>query len=125
MIFVINRSSSLLKNWHQEREAPYHFEPFKGVTLFWIFFFNCTCICLCHIFLPVSFSLVVTCWETADLLAILYTCDVLLRFCQVPIPGPGSGMVLDVSIPDLCLLPYFDISKPKMWLCAMRRHQSA
>ena len=34
-------------------------------------------------------------------------CDGFLCFCHVPIRCPGSGAVLDVSIPDLCLLPYF------------------
>ena len=56
-------------------------------------------VCLYHIVLSVSCSLVVTCWERPDLLA-----------CHCPIRYPASGVVLDcmiVSIPDICLLPYF------------------
>ena len=43
-----------------------------------------------------------TCWERADLLAVL--CVMFsLCFYHVPIWCCGSGMVLDLSIPDLCL----------------------
>ena len=41
---------------------------FKAVLLLWLFFV--ICVFLCHI-LSVSCSLVVTCWERVDLLAIL------------------------------------------------------
>ena len=34
-------------------------------------------------------------------------CDVLLCFCHLPIWCPWLGVVLDASIPDLCLLTYF------------------
>ena len=37
--------------------------------------------------------LVVTCWEKADLLALV--CDVLFYFCHFPMWHPGSGVVLD------------------------------
>ena len=53
-------------------------------------------------------SLVVTCWERADLLALLSVmCDVLLCFIYFTMWYHGSGVVLVVSIPDLCILSYF------------------
>ena len=33
--------------------------------------------------------------------------DVFLCFCRLPIKCPGSGVVPDLAIPDLCLLPSF------------------
>ena len=56
--------------------------------------------------MSVSCSLEVTCWERADLLAILY----VMFYCVfVTFPFGVLGLVwyLIVSIPDLCLLPYF------------------
>ena len=44
--------------------------------------------------MSVSWSLVVTCWERADLLALLY--EMFSSFyCRFPIAGPVSGVVLD------------------------------
>ena len=61
---------------------------------------------LFHIVLSVSCSLVVTCSKRADLLALL-----CLTFCCdcVTFPYGVLGRVwnLIVSIPELCLLPYF------------------
>ena len=34
-------------------------------------------------------------------------CDVYLCFCHFPMWYPGSGVVIDLSIPDLCHLSYF------------------
>ena len=48
---------------------------------------------------------VVTCWERADLLALV--CGVLLRVCHFPICILGQVWYLSVSIPDLCTLTYF------------------
>ena len=63
-------------------------------------------ISLFHIVLSVSCSLVVTCSKRADLLALL-----CLTFCCdcVTFPYGVLGRVwnLIVSIPELCLLPYF------------------
>ena len=52
-------------------------------------------------------SLVVTCWERADLLASLY---VMFSSVFVTFPYSVLGQVwyLIVSIPDLCLLSYFE-----------------
>ena len=62
---------------------------------------------VCHTVLSVLCSLVVTCWQRADLLALLYMmfscvfvtfeCGVLGQVCR--------GLI--VSIPDFCLLTYF------------------
>ena len=62
---------------------------------------------VCHTVLSVPCSLVVTCWQRADLLALLYMmfscvfvifqCGVLCQVCRD----------LIVSIPDFCLLTYF------------------
>ena len=63
---------------------------------------------VCHAFLSVHCSLVVTCWERANLLAVLsvllYLC---VCFCHFLMWCPGSGVVLLVSIPDLWFLTYF------------------
>ena len=51
--------------------------------------------CVFHAFAPQSVHccLVVTCWEKADLLALVR--DVLLCFSRLPMWYPGSGVVLD------------------------------
>ena len=49
----------------------------------------------------------VTCWEGADLLALV--CYVLLCSCHFPIGILCQVWCLIVSIPDLCPLSYFDI----------------
>ena len=49
--------------------------------------------------------LVVTCWERADLLALV--CGVLLWVCYFPIGILGQVWHLIVSIPDLSTLSYF------------------
>ena len=46
---------------------------------------------------------VVTCWERADLLALV--CGVHCEFVTFPL---GQVWYLIVSIPDLCTLTYFD-----------------
>ena len=50
---------------------------------------------------------VVTCWERADLLALV--CGVLLRVCNFPIGILGRVWYLIVSAPDLYTLTYFDL----------------
>ena len=49
--------------------------------------------------------LVVTCWERADILALV--CGVQLSVCHFPIGILGQVWYLIVSIPDLCALTYF------------------
>ena len=58
----------------------------------------------CHAFASVRCCLVVTCWERADLLALVG--DVLLCFCHFPMWVLGQVWYLIVSIPDLCHLSY-------------------
>ena len=48
---------------------------------------------VCHDFASAHCCLVVTCWERADLLALV--CGVKLGGCNFPIWYPGSGVVLD------------------------------
>ena len=62
--------------------------------------------CVCYVFYAsVYMCLVVTCWEKADLLALI--CGVLLWVCYFPIGILGQVWYLIVSIPDLCTLTYF------------------
>ena len=49
--------------------------------------------CVCHAFASVHFCLLVTCWASADLLALV--CDVQLCFCHFPMWYLGSGVVFD------------------------------
>ena len=58
-------------------------------------------------------SLVVTSWERADLLALLYA----MYCCHFPIWCLGPVWYLIVSIPDLCLLPYLNCNTTKMCVC--------
>ena len=49
--------------------------------------------CVCQPFASVHCCLVVTCWERANLFALV--CDVYLCFCQFPMWCPGSGVEFD------------------------------
>ena len=49
---------------------------------------------------------VVTCWERADLLALV--CGVQLCVCHFPIGILGQVWYLIVSIPDLCTFTYIN-----------------
>ena len=62
---------------------------------------------VCHVVLSVHCCLVVTCWERATLLALLY---VMFSYVFVTFLCSVLGQVghLIVSIPDLCLLAYFE-----------------
>ena len=59
---------------------------------------------VCHAFLSVQCSLLVTCLERANLLALL--CGV---FCHLPVWCPGSVWFLIVSIPDLASLLVYNL----------------
>ena len=78
----------------------------KAVHLLWIFyvFFFCLLFAM-PLYASVYMCLVVTCWERADLLALV--CGVLLWVCYFPIGILGQVWYLIVSIPDLCTLTYF------------------
>ena len=62
--------------------------------------------CDCHAFASVHSCLVVTCWERADLLALV--CDVHCGFVTFPDGILGQVWYLIVLIPDLCHFSYFD-----------------
>ena len=57
-------------------------------------------LCGCHAFASVHCCLVVTCWDRADLLALV--CDVLLFLVTSPCGILGQVWYLIVSIPFLC-----------------------
>ena len=62
----------------------------------------------CHTVVSVHCSLVITCWERAGFLALLYvmfSCVIVTFSCGVL----GQAWYFIVLIPDLCLLPYFDV----------------
>ena len=61
--------------------------------------------CVCHAFTAVHCCLVATCWERADLLALV--CDVNCVFVTFPSGILGQVWYLIVSFPDLCRLSYF------------------
>ena len=61
--------------------------------------------CVCHAFASVHCYLVVTCWERADILALV--CDVLLCFVTFPCGILSQVWNLIVLISDLCQLSYF------------------
>ena len=66
-------------------------------------------VCLCPTVLPVTCSLVVTCWERADLLALLLvmlSCA-LSFFIWYGVLGQVGCLI--ASIPDNCPLPYFAV----------------
>ena len=51
--------------------------------------------CVRHAFASVHCCLVVTCWERADLLALVFNVCVL---CHFPMLYPGLGVVLDCIV---------------------------
>ena len=68
-----------------------------------------SCVCISRLFFAV-----VTCWERADLLALV--CDVYCVFVTFPFGVLGKGRYLIVSIPHLCRLSYFHHSYVKFVL---------
>ena len=72
------------------------------------------------LYASVYMCLLVTCWERADLMALV--CGVLLWVCHFPIGILGQVWYLIVSIPDLCTLSYFKCillaqNPNKVWEC--------
>ena len=74
--------------------------------IFHVFFCLVFAIPLCA---SVYMCLVVTCWERADLLALV--CGVQMWVCHLPIGILGQVWYFIVSIPDLCTLFYFLCAK--------------
>ena len=63
-------------------------------------------VCLCYAALSIQCSLVITCWERADLFAVLcvvFSCV----FVTFPYGVPDQVWYLIVSLPDLCHPLYF------------------
>ena len=77
----------------------------KAVLLLWIFF--AVVFCVYHAVLSVHSSLVVTCWERADLLDLLYVMFSCAFFITFPCGVLDQVWYLIVLLPDLCLVPYF------------------
>ena len=76
--------------------------PFKGAISFVdLLYFSCLVFGM-PMWASVYMCLVVTCWERADLLALV--CGVRLWVCHFPIGILGQAWYLIVSIPDLCTL---------------------
>ena len=95
------------KSWRHETglrpPVKYFTGRSKAVFLLWII-----CIfvsCASHPFASVHCCLVVTCWERADLLALVS--DVYCILVTFPCGILGQVWYLIVSFPDLCLLSYF------------------
>ena len=62
-------------------------------------------ICLSYVAVSAPCSLVITCWEHANLLvflSVVFSCG----FVTFPMWCPGSGVVIELSIPDLWLPKY-------------------
>ena len=76
--------------------------------------------CVCHASASVHCCLVVTCWERADLLALVY--DVYCVFVTFPCGILGQVWYLIVSIPDLCHLSYFHAPKPIYFTLLVQKH---
>ena len=82
------------------------------------YFFCESCVllmsCVCHAFASVHCCLVVTCWERANLLALVWmsNCD----FVSFPCDILGQVWYFIVLIPDLCRLSYFYLH-PYIVLC--------
>ena len=60
-------------------------------------------VCLCYAVMSVPCSLVITCWERADLLTLLCVMFPCV-FVTFPYSVPGQVWYSIVSIPDICLL---------------------
>ena len=91
-------------NWFKPSSKIFYW-PFQGSTSF----VDLLCF-FCLVFaMPLCASvymwLVVTCWESADLLALVS--GVSLWVCHFPIGILGQVFYLIVSISDLCTLTYF------------------
>ena len=66
-------------------------------------------LCDCHAFAFIYCSLVVTCWERADLFALVW--DVHRDFVTFPLRISGQLWYLIVSIHDPCSFSYFYMLK--------------
>ena len=67
--------------------------------------------CVCHAFASVHCCLVVTCWERADLLALVF--DVYCDFVTFPFGIVGQVWYSIVLIPDHCCLSYLVLERAR------------
>ena len=84
----------------------------KWMLLFGYFLLFMFHVYLCYAVLSVPCSIVITCWERADLLALLcvmFSCV----FVTFSYGVPCQMWYFIVLIPDLCLFPYFVVLKDK------------
>ena len=83
------------------------------LNVLWLFltvskrYFFCASFYFVFVF-AISCSIVVTCWERADFFALLHVMFSCV-FVTFPYGILGHVKYLIVSIPDLCLLPYFGL----------------
>ena len=100
---------SYLKEKEKFRQVPqiwlkYFTDRSKAVLLLWIFYvFVLSCVCYV-LRASVYMCFVVTCWERADLLALV--CGVFCEFVTFPLVSWVMWYLI-VSIPDLCTITYF------------------
>ena len=73
----------------------------KAILLLLIVFF--CLVCVCYIVLSVNCSHIVNCWEKTGPLALLD----LMFYVIFPYGVLGQVWILIVSIPELCILPFF------------------
>ena len=84
--------------------VKYFTDHSKAVLLLWIFYvFVLSCICYVFVHVCLNMCFVVTCWERADLLALVLWC--LTVSLSLSHWYPGSGVVLD-CIDSWSLHPY-------------------
>ena len=69
--------------------------------------------CACHAFVSVHCCLVVTCWERADLLFVMFNCV----FVNFPCGILGQVWYLIILIPDLCHFSFFVFIPPANCVC--------
>ena len=94
-------AKKLVNKISQRSPSDHQISPQGGASFVDPFFI---CI-LCHTVLSVHCSLVVTCWERADLLALVCDCVFVTFPCSIL----GQVWYLIVSIPDLCRLSSFQM----------------
>ena len=115
VVFVTFSNVSWSTSESRVRLAPWKWFKPSGKIFYWPFQGGISFVdLLCFFYLVFAMSLcasvymclVVTCWERADLLALV--CGVYMLVCHFPIGILGQVWYLTVSIPDLCTLTYFD-----------------
>ena len=85
--------------------VKYFTDRSRALLLLWILFVVCVLCLSC--FLSFHFSLMVNCWERANLLACLYK-KFSLYFVTLPCGVLGQVSHKIILIPDLLPLTYFD-----------------